>query len=88
MGILRELNVQNDVLIVAKGWPSWFFALEGFKSHSIKIFLRASLSVKEEFKALAGNHPILKEDELEDWLGSSSGIKSLCGVAAQWLPSQ
>lgn len=67
MGILHDLKIENDILIVADGWPSWFFALEGFKYSSVKVFMRSSLSIKEEFKSVGDAKVLLQESELERW---------------------
>ena len=67
MGILQDLKIDYDILVVAEGWPSWFFALEVFRSKSIKLFMKSSLSVKEEFKAAGDPDCILTEEELAEW---------------------
>lgn len=88
MGILRDLKIDCDILVVADGWPSWFFALEGFRSKSIKLFMKSSLSVKEEFKAAGDPDCILKEEELEGWFAEHpAGLVLVQGsrAFAEWL---
>ena len=88
MGILRDLKIDYDILVVAEGWPSWFFALEGFRSKSIKLFMKSSFSVKEEFKAVGNPDFILKEEELAEWFEEHpAGLVLVQGsrAFAEWL---
>lgn len=58
MGILQELRIPHGILIVAEGCPSWFFK-------SVKIFLRSSLSIKEELKAVGSAENLIIEADLD-----------------------
>lgn len=97
MGILQELRIPHDILIVAEGWPSWFFTLEGFDCKSVKIFLRSSLLSKEEFKAVGSRRNsravgpadnLIMEADLEDWFENhQAGLVLTQGSRAftKWL---
>lgn len=88
MGILKDLRIPHDILIVVEGWPSWFFVLEGFDFKSVRIFLMASLSIREKFKAVGPADNLITEAELEDWFENHpAGLVLTQGsrVFAEWL---
>lgn len=88
MGILRQLKIDYDILVVADGWLSWFFVLKGFNYRSIKLFMKSSLSVKEEFKAVEKYDCILKQEELDQWFGDHlTGLVLVHGSKffSEWL---
>lgn len=51
IGTLHKLKSKLKVLILAEGWPSWFFAIQGLGFTEIRIrLINTSLSVFHEIK--------------------------------------
>ena len=51
VGSLHKLKSDLNVLIIAEGWPSWFYAVQGLGFKRIRIrLINTSLSIYHEVK--------------------------------------
>jgi hypothetical protein len=68
-GSISHSQVDEPVLVIAQGWPSWSFALDGLGFGSITTSAQfPSLSSKEEFKSTSLGPSLISNHSIDDWI--------------------
>ena len=82
-GNFRKRELPDHAMVIAQGWPSWTFALEGLGFRSVSTIASfGSQASQEEFQATEMGSTLVDKEELSPWL-ETNDVKGIIFVQGE-----